>query len=576
MKCPLKVFLIISFTTCLANAEDIKPLVLPWLNITSSVSEKVQKFLDSSDENADAKSIKTSDKHDVLGRTVTSTNMFVAKPKSIENKMNVRVSYRDIPEFEGQPIFARYESNQAKIFLNDSLISSQEYFEKIKDFENIKINPNYGFSKEMTADEIKSLLNSNAKVLIQEDSDVNPLLANSTSNPVPFSSVLGLSEISQYAHANGYNGSGINVYFSEIDCPNTSYINQSKFHQYKTNCSGNIGAHATAMTKIFQMTAPQAMLSQFNQGQNPTPVYNGVRFDIGFHSENVSGNQGYLDEDEILDNYIFNGGVTVFVSAGNQYNSSGTYYVSSPAKALNAISVGAVSAATGLYESYSRRTNSNIGNQKPEILNYTNFNFPYSASFTDSYNNVYNGVFSGTSSATAYTAGLMADILHQHPFFKQHPEMVKALLITGSTQSVSNYTFDADNYTMAARAVPLYPSLAWNTRSAYWNGSNSDFFVGDSISFNESGIVAGKRYRIAIAWLMPGTYVNVNKTVSQDIDLYVYQDGHLVASSASAKNPFEVVDFIASSSSDLRVKIYRYANSGVGGVKLGYNMWIGY
>lgn len=266
----------------------------------------------------------------------------------------------------------------------------------------------------------------------------------------------------------------------------------------------------------------------------------------------------------------------VFVSAGNQYDSSGSYSVSSPGKALNAITIGAVSPRTGLYNSFSRWDNSNIGNQKPEVLNYSDFDLLRNATFVDSYGNIYNGRSSGTSSATAYTAGLMANVSQQHPFFKRHPEMAKALLITGSTKSVSNYAFDADNYSKAARAVPLYQKLAWNTRSAYWNGSNSDFFVGDSISCNESGIEAGVRYRIAIAWLMPGTYINTSKTVSQDLDLYVYQDDRIIAKSFSAKNPFEVVDFVATSNSDLRIKIHRYANSGVGDIKLGYNMWIGY
>jgi len=243
---------------------------------------------------------------------------------------------------------------------------------------------------------------------------------------------------------------------------------------------------------------------------------------------------------------------------------------------LNAITIGAVSSRTDRYNFFSRWNNSDIGNQKPEVLNYSDFDLLHNATFVDSYGNVFDGHSSGTSSATAYTAGLMANVLQQHPFFKRHPEMVKALFIAGSTKPVSNYAFDEDNYTIAAKALPLYQNMAWSTRSAYWNGSNSDFFVGDSISFNESGIVAGKRYRIAISWLTPGTYVTENRTISQDLDLYVYQNDQIVARSFSAANPFEVVDFVATSSSDLRIKIYRYANSGIGGIKLGYNMWIGY
>ena len=65
----------------------------------------------------------------------------------------------------------------------------------------------------------------------------------------------------------------------------------------------------------------------------------------------------------------------------------------------------------------------------------------------------------------------------------------------------------------------------------------------------------------------------MNKTIPQDIDLFVVQDGVTLAYSNSAKNPFEVVDFYANSNSDLKIRIKRYANSGTGNVVLGYNMW---
>lgn len=428
----------------------------------------------------------------------------------------------------------------------------------------------------MTAAEIRSLLQGENHVLIQEILERNSLQENSSDDFIPYTDVLNLSGISVYAHSRGYNGSGITAYVSESDCPNTQYINTSNFVQHKTDCSGNIGSHITNMVDLFQKTAPGAVLHEYNRNVNPNPTQNGPVYDVGFLSGGFSNRADYSGYDEELDNYINSNGMIVFVSAGNQYDSLGSYYVSSPGKALNAITIGAVSSRTGLYNSFSRWDNSNIGNQKPEVLNYSDFDLLRNATFVDSNGNVYNGRSSGTSSATAYTAGLMANVLQQHPFFKRHPEMAKALLITGSTKSVSNYAFDADNNSKAARAVPLYQKLAWSTRSAYWNGSNSDFFVGDSISFNESEIVAGKRYRVAISWLTPGSYITENQTISQDLDLYVYQDDRIIAKSFSAKNPFEVVDFVATSNCDLRIKIHRYANSGVGAIKLGYNMWIGY
>lgn len=559
-------------TICFSLAYGEKPLVLPWLIVKSKVSPKVQEFLDIADSSAFKRTVST--KYDVLGRSQNGANTYVTSPEY--KKMKVSVVYRDVPQFCGQPHFARFDSDENKFYINDTLLSEKKFFNKISDYEQKCEDVPSNFIADLTAAEIRSLLQGENHVLIQEILERNSLQENSSDDFIPYTDVLNLSGISVYAHSRGYNGSGITAYVSESDCPNTQYINTSNFVQHKTDCSGNIGSHITNMVDLFQKTAPGAVLHEYNRNVNPNPTQNGPVYDVGFLSGGFSNRADYSGYDEELDNYINSNGMIVFVSAGNQYDSSGTYYVSSPGKALNAITVGAVSPRTGLYNSFSRWDNSNIGNQKPEVLNYSDFDLLHNATFVDSYGNVFDGHSSGTSSATAYTAGLMANVLQQHPFFKRHPEMVKALFIAGSTKPVSNYAFDEDNYTIAAKALPLYQNMAWSTRSAYWNGSNSDFFVGDSISFNESGIVAGKRYRIAISWLTPGTYVTENRTISQDLDLYVYQNDQIVARSFSAANPFEVVDFVATSSSDLRIKIYRYANSGIGGIKLGYNMWIGY
>lgn len=559
-------------TICFSLAYGEKPLVLPWLIVKSKVSPKVQEFLDIADSSAFKRTVST--KYDVLGRSQNGANTYVTSPEY--KKMKVSVVYRDVPQFCGQPHFARFDSDENKFYINDTLLSEKKFFNKISDYEQKCEDVPSNFIADLTAAEIRSLLQGENHVLIQEILERNSLQENSSDDFIPYTDVLNLSGISVYAHSRGYNGSGITAYVSESDCPNTQYINTSNFVQHKTDCSGNIGSHITNMVDLFQKTAPGAVLHEYNRNVNPNPTQNGPVYDVGFLSGGFSNRADYSGYDEELDNYINSNGMIVFVSAGNQYDSLGSYYVSSPGKTLNAITIGAVSSRTDRYNFFSRWNNSDIGNQKPEVLNYSDFDLLHNATFVDSYGNVFDGHSSGTSSATAYTAGLMANVLQQHPFFKRHPEMVKALFIAGSTKPVSNYAFDEDNYTIAAKALPLYQNMAWSTRSAYWNGSNSDFFVGDSISFNESGIVAGKRYRIAISWLTPGTYVTENRTISQDLDLYVYQNDQIVARSFSAANPFEVVDFVATSSSDLRIKIYRYANSGIGGIKLGYNMWIGY
>lgn len=168
---------------------------------------------------------------------------------------------------------------------------------------------------------------------------------------------------------------------------------------------------------------------------------------------------------------------------------------------------------------------------------------------------------------------MAADILSQHSFFLAHPEMFKALIMTGSTLNIKSAYLDGDrdNYSRI-RKIPLYSKMAWGTRSAYCNGPNNGCFDKDSlIIINESNIESGKNYRIAISWLSSGYYVQRTNLLPQDMDLFVYQDNVLLASSISPTNPFELVDFTTKNSHDLKVIIKRVRNSKTDNVFLGYN-----
>ena len=73
--------------------------------------------------------------------------------------------------------------------------------------------------------------------------------------------------------------------------------------------------------------------------------------------------------DRDLDDFIYANDIASFVAAGNQTSSTGSFYVTTPGKALNAITVGGVYPFTNNYETFSRWKNSEIENQKPEIKN---------------------------------------------------------------------------------------------------------------------------------------------------------------------------------------------------------------
>ncbi len=287
----------------------------------------------------------------------------------------------------------------------------------------------------------------------------------------------------------------------------------------------------------------------------------------------------YKNIDMEMDRYIYENRMINFVCAGNKRqtltsdgcrpHSDTTSYVASPGKAVNAITVGAVhpgAPAPNRYTWYSQWKSSVIGNKKPEIAMYTDIDL-----------GSYGSSFDGCSAATPLAAGFLASILEQHPFCKEQPAMMKAALMTSEKIPILN----ADSIGTIAKGIVNYSTIAWESGGAWWRGGNSAFFNSNNeIIFTEVNVQKNRRYKIAIAWLTEPSYTFSNKRISQDLDLYVYQDGRLLASSTSANNPFEIVDFITPNSpigpngtpnSPLTIVIHRYRNNG-GNVFLGYNI----
>ena len=230
---------------------------------------------------------------------------------------------------------------------------------------------------------------------------------------------------------------------------------------------------------------------------------------------------------------------------------------------------------------------------KPEIVNMANVFFNKGDTYTYNYGKTdsYAPTFGHTSAATPYTVGMIADLLHQKPFYKWHPEVVKALLLTSSVMPLemnTNQQNDINGNTnkLICRGLPSYKAMVYGNRSRYWIGNKDDHFTTatiyyggsyvskNAIVFDEPNITAGKTYRIAIAWLVDGNYVEENGAFPQDIDLMVSQVGTSTEKySTSATNPFEMVEFKAENSNNLTIKIVRYHNNGNNRVMLGYNLY---
>lgn len=555
----------------LASILFAKPTYLPPLELKSQASNDVLAFLNEQKQAPDT-IIKKGSARDILGRIKKSSNngkneaYYVMRP---QRTLDVHISPIQASR-EIQPISGRFEINgngEKKYWLDGNRISEDDYFRNVENRRE-EFVPVQQYQASLSASEIETLLNGPEPVYI--DIVRKPILDSYTL----YTTIFGYSEITSHAHANGYKGQGIGVFFNDGGCSDPVGYN-SGYYVLLNTCSNGIQMHPTAVAKTISATAPLATLYAYDglgigflsslnmDAHNPT-------IEISSHSWHFLPSNGvYSGNDKDVDNYIYNNRLISFYAAGNISSSDTTDFVGSPGLALNTIAVGAVNPSDNNYVSYSKWKNSNIGNQKPEMANYTDFYFP------NINIDVWNGYFNGTSASTPYTAGIFADLLSQYGFFKRHPELVKAWIVSSEKIPIGNASgHDLDNNSEAARGIIRYSSVAWNHRYRYWSGSNSCCFDNNNkITFAETNIASSTHYRIAIAWLTSGDYVISNNSISQDIDLRVYQNGTLLESSVSAQNPFEVVDFTTTSNADLTIEIYRYANSGSDNVILGYTLW---
>lgn len=348
-------------------------------------------------------------------------------------------------------------------------------------------------------------------------------------------------------------------------------------------------------------------------GSQGPQIYVGVHAGIDEGGNNEALLQ-YSNVAQNLDNYIYDNRTIEIAGAGNYSARFNNGHVASRSQAANAVTVGVADGYTQAITSYTshiyKYCERGIGNcsdgsvnylrdgsKKPEIFNYSHFYLndlkrTYNGSNSGSYTYMAVPLYDGTEVAAAYTASMVADLLTVNPFYRWHPEVVKALLITSGDNQVQALP----SYNPVTSAVPTYQTLLFDKDhqsqfhdSRYWIGDVNllKTHVANSrkeIRFSIKRPANKTKFKAAIAWLTSGNDIANLGKIPQDFDLYVYErstnstdnvSGVSKASSTTAADAYETISFTSNSEYLLfRILLYSdHANSENNGqIVLGFDL----
>ena len=332
-------------------------------------------------------------------------------------------------------------------------------------------------------------------------------------------------------------------------------------------------------------------LPLFQQHWNPL-IYVGIHNRKYGSVDNLIARQ-YSHEAKAIDNDVYTSRRVDIVAAGNYNIRSNSGHLGLEAHAANAITVGAVDAITGEITSYNSNqtyycsngigncnngNNLSTGSKKPEIYNYSHFYLDNQNEqkrvYTDRATGIdytFNPYYDGSEMAAAYTAGMVTNLLAANPFYRWHPEVVKALMISSGDVAVN-----PNGMNPATSKVPTYYSVMTNPgidndhinsfhESRYWLGEISKLYTHTltknnkqykEIRFCVKRPTDKTNFSAAIAWLSRGFDIDEVGRIPQDFDLFVHEsnscgtsnvnniaNSSTLASSTDANNAFERVSF---------------------------------
>ena len=538
------------------------------------------------------------------GRFSTSNNSYTLKVNGVNKDVSTMNKYVDeINDLESNDAPRNNSNNNAAHYQNSHV--STDHYDYKSDNDNCKITStsyNYNaFFNYVYADILYGL-------------KFSPTYPQNPQNPQGSSSPIhGCSSSGTYSNTCA---SGINIY-NVVPATNPITLNgnnctYSPDNQNWLNYSYRI-QHYNA-NQFLATASPNATLhtvteqgARSNGVYMPAHYFNGKGgFEWHFFSNSVESNTAphvgniisssrknvteYTTEAASIDEYIYYTRAIEFAAYTEEGKKTG------PGTALNTITVGPANADGYVLKrdvvspARFHPTASAAGINKPEIysLSYAYNTYDDFSRKVKHDNNEYE-IFGLTDSwgASTTASAMAADLLSKYPFYKWHPELVKALMKTANNRAkltkvnhsdiseITSSNITTNSQTMHTAHLTSFEEMLRNNVSRYWYGNNNNFFSNDKMNFTEN-VDRGGKYNIAIAWLIQGRYAWDNKSLSTKYTFRIYDDatGKKLAENISETSQstlrYSEID-IPSNVSRIRVEIERNRNTG-DRVILGFNM----
>lgn len=345
--------------------------------------------------------------------------------------------------------------------------------------------------------------------------------------------------------------------------PPVIYLNSVGVDSHSTACAGNVAMNHPSF-KGAAHGLPQIYSGAAYSDSATPPIWSaaiaaGVSFGNCSWWTGQKGSIQYLDR--FFDYTLRQYGVMMFKSNGNQGGTS-TPYATTPGNGYNMTCSGSFNDANDAewandaMASYSSYWNPAEGHEKPEVAS------PGDGVDTAGTSNpwIYYG-FNGTSSASPLTCGVAALMANRDPSLAGRPEAVKAMLMVSAWHNVEGGDVLSDKdgaggiHAGAADAALRDGQYAYATLTpGSFSGNVYD------VPFQA---YAGDETRVIALWFSQANSSYSTDLLNMDLDATVISPNNVVvASSASALNPFELLKFTPTQTGTYKLRLSKIRFNG--------------